>query len=248
MSAPALAVEGLTKRFANTVAVNGVSFTADREIFGLLGANGAGKSTVLKTVLGLETPDTGAVSVAGTDPRREPLEAKRKIGYLPEELILYDLLTGREFLEFAAGIKGIDAAAQIDADLDYFALTRQADALIRGYSFGMRKKIGMIAAWLGNPPLLLLDEPLNGLDAESMRLARLRLERLRAEGSTVVISSHLMSFVERVCNRCLILREGSIAAQGAPAEIRAAAGMPDDYFEDVFLKLAGGGAEGSRSA
>lgn len=245
MSAPALVVEGLTKRFGGAVAVNGVSFTADREIFGLLGANGAGKSTLFQIVLGLLPQDAGAITAAGTDPRREPLEAKRKIGYLPEDQIFYDLLTGREFLEFVAGIKGIDAAAQIDADLDYFALTGRADTLTRGYSFGMRKKIGMIAAWLGNPPLLLLDEPLNGLDAESMRLTRLRLEKLRAEGSTVVLSSHQMSFVERVCDRCLILREGSIAAQGTPAEIRAAADMPDDYFEDVFLRFAAGVKEDS---
>ena len=244
MSAPALAIEGLTKRFGSAVAVNGVSFTADREICGLLGANGAGKSTLLKAVLGLVRPDAGAVTVAGTNPRRDPVEAKRKIGYLPEELVLYDLLTGREFLEFVAGIKGIDASAQIDADLDYFDLTGKADFLIREYSFGMRKKIGIVAAWLGNPPLLLLDEPLNGLDAESMRLVRLRLERLRAEGSTVVLSSHLMSFVERVCERCLILREGAVVAEGTPAEIRAAAGMPDDPFEDVFLSLALTGKKG----
>ncbi len=238
MSAPALAIEGLTKRFGDIIAINGISLTADREIFGLLGANGAGKSTLFKAVLGLIRPDAGAIAVAGTDPWREPVEAKRKIGYLPEELILYDLLTGREFLEFVAGIKRIDGSAQIEADLDYFALTGKADILIREYSFGMCKKIGIIAAWLGNPPLLLLDEPLNGLDAESMRLVRLRLERLCAEGSTIVLSSHLMSFVERVCGRCLILRQGSIVAQGAPSEIRAAAGMPDDPFEDVFLSFA----------
>ncbi len=238
MSAPALAIEGLTKRFGDLVAVNEVSFTADREILGLLGANGAGKSTLLKAVLGLTRPDAGAITVAGTNPRRDPVEAKRKIGYLPEEPVLYDLLTGREFLEFVAGIKGIDASAQIDADLDYFALTGDADSLIREYSFGMRKKIGIVAAWLGNPPLLLLDEPLNGLDAESMRLVRLRLERLRAEGSTVVLSSHLMSFVERVCARCIVLRAGAVVAQGSPAELRIAAGMPEAPFEDVFLSLA----------
>ena len=238
MSAPALAIEGLTKRFGDLVAVNEVSFTADREILGLLGANGAGKSTLLKAVLGLTRPDAGAITVAGTNPRRDPVEAKRWIGYLPEEPVLYDLLTGREFLEFVAGIKGIDASAQIDADLDYFALTGDADSLIREYSFGMRKKIGIVAAWLGNPPLLLLDEPLNGLDAESMRLVRLRLERLRAEGSTVVLSSHLMSFVERVCARCIVLRAGAVVAQGSPAELRIAAGMPEAPFEDVFLSLA----------
>lgn len=238
MSVPALAITGLTKRFGATVAVKDISLTVDGEICGLLGANGAGKSTLLKAVLGLVRPDAGAISVSGTNPVREPIEAKRKIGYLPEELTLYERLTGREFLEFVAGIKGISDRAQIDADLAYFGLSGKADLLIREYSFGMRKKIGMIAAWLGNPPLLLLDEPLNGLDAESMRLVRLRLQRLRAEGSTIVLSSHVMSFVERVCERCLILREGAIVAAGTPEEIRTAAGMPDDPFEDVFLSLA----------
>ena len=238
MTSPTLSIEGLSKRYGDTLAVNNVSLAVDAEIFGLLGANGAGKSTLIKAVLGLVRPDTGVVAVAGINPAREPVEAKRQIGYLPEELILYERLTGREFLEFVAGIKGIDDPSQINSDLAYFSLTDKADDLIREYSLGMRKKIGIIAAWLGNPPLLLLDEPLNGLDAESMRLVRLRLEQLRASGSTIVLSSHVMSFVERVCERCVILRKGSIVAEGSPTKIRIAAGMADEPFEDVFLSLA----------
>ncbi len=238
MSSPTLSIEGLSKRYGDNVAVDDVSLSVDGEIFGLLGANGAGKSTLIKAVLGLVRPDAGAVAVAGINPAREPVEAKRKIGYLPEELILYERLTGREFLEFVAGIKGMTDLSQIESDLAYFALTDKADDLIREYSLGMRKKIGIIAAWLGNPQLLLLDEPLNGLDAESMRLVRLRLEQLLAGGSTVVLSSHLMSFVERVCERCVILREGAIVAKGTPEEIRMAAGMANEPFEDVFLSLA----------
>jgi len=238
LTSPTLSIEGLSKRYGDTLAVNNVSLAVDAEIFGLLGANGAGKSTLIKAVLGLVRPDTGVVAVAGINPAREPVEAKRQIGYLPEELILYERLTGREFLEFVAGIKGIDDPSQINSDLAYFSLTDKADDLIREYSLGMRKKIGIIAAWLGNPPLLLLDEPLNGLDAESMRLVRLRLEQLRASGSTIVLSSHVMSFVERVCERCVILRKGSIVAEGSPTKIRIAAGMADEPFEDVFLSLA----------
>ena len=238
MSSPTLSIEGLSKRYGDNVAVDDVSLSVDGEIFGLLGANGAGKSTLIRAVLGLVRPDAGAVAVAGINPAREPVEAKRKIGYLPEELILYERLTGREFLEFVAGIKGMTDLSQIESDLAYFALTDKADDLIREYSLGMRKKIGIIAAWLGNPQLLLLDEPLNGLDAESMRLVRLRLEQLLAGGSTVVLSSHLMSFVERVCERCVILREGAIVAKGTPEEIRMAAGMANEPFEDVFLSLA----------
>ncbi len=238
MSSPTLSIEGLSKCYGDTVAVDDVSLSVDGEIFGLLGANGAGKSTLIKAVLGLVRPDAGAVAVAGINPARDPVEAKRKIGYLPEELILYERLTGREFLEFVAGIKGMTDLSQIESDLAYFALTDKADDLIREYSLGMRKKIGIIAAWLGNPQLLLLDEPLNGLDAESMRLVRFRLEQLRAGGSTIVLSSHVMSFVERVCERCVILREGAIVAKGTPEEIRMAAGIANEPFEDVFLSLA----------
>ncbi len=238
MSEPALAVTELAKAYEDNQALAGVSLQVDGEIFGLLGANGAGKSTLLKCVLGLVRPDAGAVRVFGLDPRRDPVKAKRRIGYLPEDLKLYDRLTGWEFLEFVAGLKDVEAGAEAERDLEYLGLAGRRHELIGEYSLGMRKKIGLAAALLGRPPLLLLDEPLNGLDAESMRLLRLRLEELAASGTTVVLSSHVMGFVERICRRVCVLKKGEKVVEGTPGELRKAAEMESEPFDDVFLSFA----------
>lgn len=235
---PALAVRNLTKRYGDAVAVNSVSFETDGEIFGLLGANGAGKTTILKATLGLVRPDSGEIRIAGIDPRRNPIEAKRRVGYLPEELTLYERLTGWEFLEFVAGLKGVEAGSELEEELRRFDVFERRSELIGEYSLGMRKKIGLIAALIGDPKLILLDEPLNGLDAVSMRTLRLRLGELAAAGVTVVVSSHVMGFVERLCARVAVLRRGEIAVVGSPADLRRAAAMPDQPFDDVFLHFA----------
>lgn len=235
---PAIDVTGVVKRFGAKTALGGVSLTADREIFGLLGANGAGKSTLMKAILGLHRPDEGEIRVCGLRAGYENAEVKRLVGYLPEELDLYERLTGQEFLEFMAGLRGIKAEDEIDSGLATFELTEARQKLIGGYSLGMRKKIGIIAALLGSPPLLLLDEPLNGLDTLSMRKLRLLLEERAAAGATVVLSSHVMSFVERICGRMVILRDGLVAAEGPPASLRQTAQLNAAPFEDVFLHYA----------
>lgn len=238
-SAPVLEIENLAKRYDETQALGGVGLRVEAgETFGLLGANGAGKSTLLKCVLGLVHPDAGVVRVCGEETRRDPLAARRRIGYLPEELRLYDRLTGWEFLELVCGLKDLDCGAAVEESFRYFGLWERRDEPIGGYSLGMRKKVGAIAALAGEPPLLLLDEPLNGLDAESMRRMRMRLEAAAEHGAAIVISSHVMGFVERVCGRVCVLRRGLKVAEGAPARLRAEAGMPDEPFDDVFLKLA----------
>jgi ABC-2 type transport system ATP-binding protein len=236
--APALEIKNVTKRYDEIVAVRGVSFTINREIFGLLGANGAGKSTLIKSILGLVKADEGEVRVCGLSVRSEPFEAKKRIGYLPEDLRLYERLTGWEFLNFIAGIKGLDAASELEEWLAYFHLYDKRHLLTGEYSLGMKKKIGLIAALVGAPPLILLDEPLTGLDAESMRHARLRIEELAARGSTFVISSHIMGFIERVCHRVAVLKQGSVVIEGHPSHLRDTAGMTDAPFEDVFLHYA----------
>lgn len=238
VKAPALEVRGLVKRYEETLAVDGVSLTVDGEIFGLLGANGAGKSTLIKSVLGLVAPTSGEVRVCGFDPRQQPLEAKSRIGYLPEELRLYDRLTGWEFLELVGGLKDADCGAGAEEDLKRFGLYERRNELIGEYSLGMRKKIGITAALLGEPKLLLLDEPLNGLDAESMRTLRLRLESMAERGATIVVSSHVMGFIERICGRVVILRQGRAVIEGSAAELRQAAKMADAAFDDVFLHFA----------
>ncbi len=235
---PVLEIVGVSKRYGETVALDQVSLTIEGGIFGLLGANGAGKSTLFKAVLDLVVPDSGEIRVAGLDVRRQSVEARRLLGYLPEELELYPQLTGRELLAFVAGLKGLDNRLERDELLAYYGLNERADLLVGGYSLGMRKKVGLIAALMGAPRLVLLDEPLNGLDTENMRRLRLHLERLAADGTVFVISSHVMSFVERVCAKLAILRHGRLVALGTPAELRAAVEMPERPFEDVFLRLA----------
>ncbi|MBI1357705.1 MAG: ATP-binding cassette domain-containing protein [Acidobacteria bacterium] len=233
-------VERLVKRYhEEATAVNDVSLSvAGGEIFGLLGANGAGKSTLLKCALGLVRPTSGRLQVDGLDVQREPLEARRRIGYLPEELRLYERLTGWEFLELVCGLKQVECDGAVEEEFRYFGLYERRHELIGEYSLGMRKKTGILAALVGRPKLLLMDEPLNGLDAESMRRLRLRLEARAADGAAVVLSSHVMGFVERVCGRVTILKKGVVAASGTPVELRAQAGLPDEAFDDVFLHFA----------
>ncbi len=237
-NAPSLRVEQVSKSFGKIQALDNVSLEAEGEIFGLLGANGAGKSTLYRAILDLAACDSGTIQVAGYDVSRQSVEARRQIGYLPEELELYDRLSGWETLELVAGLKDLDNASDRQEWLEYFGLDSSRDVMVGEYSLGMRKKIGLIAALMGTPRLALLDEPLNGLDTESMRRLRLRIQEMVRAGTTFVISSHVMSFVERVCDRLAILRRGHLVAIGTPNDIRQQAEMPGEPFEDVFLKLA----------
>ncbi len=237
-SAPALRVDAVTKRYGEVVALDDVTLTAEGEILGLLGANGAGKSTLYRSILDLVACDAGSIRVGGFEVGRQSVEARRLIGYLPEELHLYDRLSGWELLDLVAGLKDLDNAAERREWLAYFGLDDRRHLLLGEYSLGMRKKIGLICALMGAPRLALLDEPLNGLDTESMRRLRLRIEEMASAGTTFVISSHVMSFAERICDRVAILRRGRLVACGTVEEVRAQAGMEDEPFEDVFLRMA----------
>lgn len=231
-------VESVTKRYGETLAVNGVSLRVGAgESVALLGANGAGKSTLIRMITGLSEPDSGRVIVCGDEMARKPLAAKRHVGYLPEELYFYQRLTGREYLRLVAGLKGADADSTA-TEIEFFELSNVADKWVGGYSLGMRKKLGLAAAFTGSPRVLVLDEPLNGLDVEMMRKLRLRLSEERDAGRSFVVSSHVMSFVERVSDRACVMSAGRVVAEGSPAELRALASMPDAPFEDVFFHLA----------
>jgi ABC-2 type transport system ATP-binding protein len=193
-------------------------------------------------IVGLLRPDEGKLRIAGHDVRLEPAAARRLVGYLPEDLELYERLTGREFLRFVAGVKGVPPDdAVIEAGLEQFGILEKADHLIKEYSLGMKKKTGLLAALTGSPRVLVLDEPLNALDALTMRLVERRIEAFRDAGGAVVLSSHVMAFVERVCSRVVILRRGMKVAEDAPAALRAAAGLADAPFDDVFFRYALGG-------
>jgi ABC-type multidrug transport system ATPase subunit len=229
----------VTKRYGDIVAVADVSLSISRgEVFSLVGRNGAGKSTLIRMMTGITEADAGSVKVCGLNIAHRAVETKRHLGYLPEELILYGRLTGREYLRLVAGLKEADPT-RIDEELEFFEIAHAADKLVGGYSLGMRKKLGLAASWTGSPDVLVLDEPLNGLDVEMMRKLRLRIEAERSAGRTFLISSHVMSFVERVSDRVAIMRAGRIEACASPAELRSSAGLDAAQFEDVFFHLAG---------
>ena len=213
-----LVVESVVKRYGETLAVDGVSLRVGAgEVYALVGANGAGKSTLIRMMTGLSEPDAGTVTVCGEDMRKRPLAAKRRVGYLPEELYFYQRLTGREYLRLVAGLKGADETRAAE-EAEFFELKAVEGKWVGGYSLGMRKKLGLAAAFLGSPRVLVLDEPLNGLDVEMMRKLRLR--------------------VERAADRAGVMSRGRVVAEGTPAELRRLAGMPDEPFEDVFFRLA----------
>jgi ABC-2 type transport system ATP-binding protein len=163
--------------------------------------------------------------------------ARRHLGYLPEELILYDRLTGLEYLELVAGLKEADPSG-IAEEVDFFELTRFQQKLVGGYSLGMRKKLGLAAAMLGKAEVVVLDEPLNGLDVEMMRKLRHRIEAEKSNGRALMVASHVMSFVERISDRVGVMRAGKMVAEGSPGELRAVARMKDAPFEDVFFHFA----------
>jgi ABC-type multidrug transport system ATPase subunit len=228
----------VTKRYGETVAVDGVSLNvAAGEAYALVGANGAGKSTLIRMIVGLGEPDAGSIAVCGEQMKRRATEAKRNLGYLPEELYFYQRLTGREYLRLVAGLKNADSET-VASEVEFFELSRVADKWVGGYSLGMRKKLGLASAFVGTPRLLVLDEPLNGLDVEMMRKLRLRVESEKDAGRAFLISSHVMSFVERVADRVGVMSAGRIVAEGSPAALRESARMTDAPFEDVFFRLA----------
>jgi ABC-type multidrug transport system ATPase subunit len=234
-----ITVEEVTKRYGNIIAVNNVSLSISRgEVYSLIGANGAGKSTLIRMIVGITDPDAGRVIICGDDLTSRAPNTKRHLGYLPEELILYERLTGNEYLHLIAGLRDADTS-RIPEEIDFFELSHVENKLVGGYSLGMRKKLGLAAAMTGTPDVLILDEPLNGLDVEMMRKLRLRIEGERKAGRAVLVSSHVMSFVERVSDRVGVMRAGRLVAENSPSELRMSTGLIDVDFEDVFFQLAG---------
>ncbi|HEX8184637.1 MAG TPA: ABC transporter ATP-binding protein [Blastocatellia bacterium] len=237
MSDTLITVDAVTKRYGNIVAVNDLSLSISRgEVYSLVGANGAGKSTLIRMIVGITEPDQGRVVICGDDLARRVPTTKRHLGYLPEELALYERLTGKEYLHLVAGLKDA-GTSRVAAEIEFFELARVENKLVGGYSLGMRKKLGLAAAMIGSPDVLVLDEPLNGLDVEMMRKLRLRIGDERKQGRAVLVSSHVMSFVERVSNRVGVMRAGRLVAENSPAELRMSTGLIDVDFEDVFFQL-----------
>jgi ABC-2 type transport system ATP-binding protein len=239
----AVATWGLTKSFGPMVAVNGLNLVVRRgEFFGFLGPNGAGKSTTIKMLVGLMRPTYGTAFIGGVDVWRDPLRAKAQMGVLPEQLNLYERLSGRELIEFAGRLYDIPRAEirhRTDSLLRVLDLAGDADKLVVDYSVGMRKKVSLAAALVHRPQVLFLDEPFEGIDPISSRVIRDILRDLTAAGTTIFFSSHIMEVVERLCTRVGIINQGLLVAEGTLAELRQRAGAENRSLEDIFLQLVG---------
>jgi ABC-2 type transport system ATP-binding protein len=223
--APPLEVRGLVKRYGELVAVGGVDVTVNAgDVYGYLGPNGAGKTTSLRMMLGLIRPTEGTVRVFGRDPQ-ETVQALEGVAGFVEAPTFYPYLSGRRNLELLAAFDGGDARTRIDEALETVELADRARDRVGGYSHGMRQRLGIAAALLREPKLLLLDEPATGLDPGGMRDMRLLIQRLAGEGITIVLSSHLLAEVEDVCNRVAIVQRGRIVYEGEIADLKRAAGM-----------------------
>lgn len=237
----------LTRYYGSLAAVQDLNLKVEQgELFGFLGPNGAGKTTTIRMIIGLLRPTAGTVSVSGHDVKREPLAVKRAVGYLAQTPLLYERLTGREFLRFIGGLYGL-SDREIEARTQYLMalmeLVDKADHLIESYSGGMRHKIGLCGALLHEPPVLVLDEPLAGLDPHSARRIKDLLRDLCRGGSTVFLSTHVLEIAERVCDRVGILDQGRLVAVGTMDALRAQAqSTAETTLEDLFLQLTGGEA------
>jgi ABC-2 type transport system ATP-binding protein len=212
-----ITVHNLRKSFATIPAVRDVSFSVEKGVLcGLLGPNGAGKSTLIKMMMGLLEPDSGEIVLSGGAVAFGDVEYKRKIGYAPETAALYDYLTGLEFLAFVAAAKQVPSEERVDRIhhwLEFFDLASKAGELIISYSHGMRRKLSLSAALLGEPDILLLDEATNGLDPESSFRLKEYLLRFCENGGTVLFSSHIIETVEHLCDRIIILHQGQVFRQ-----------------------------------
>lgn len=234
----------LTKRYGRKEAVRGVNLDVRRgALYGFLGPNGAGKTTTIKLLCGLLRPTSGEITVAGVDVVRDPLEAKRRISYVPDEPALFEKLTAREFLGFVADVYGVEQAEARDRSrelLEMFGLSGEADELLGGFSHGMKQKVVLAAALLHEPEVLFLDEPTVGLDPASARLTKDVLRRFVARGGTVFMATHILEMAEALCDEVGIIERGRMIASGTVTELRSLArSSRDDTLEDVFLRLTG---------
>jgi ABC-2 type transport system ATP-binding protein len=224
-SAPPVQARGLVKVYGDVTAVDRVDLTVEAgDVYGYLGPNGAGKTTVLRMLLGLINPTAGEVQLFGRDPIAAGARALDGVAGFVEAPRFYPYLTGRKNLDLLAALDGGDAAARIDEALDVVELTDRQKHRVGGYSHGMRQRLGVAAALLRDPKLLLLDEPATGLDPAGMRDMRALIARLSLSGTTVLLSSHLLAEVEELCNRVAIVRTGRIVFEGALSELKKTAG------------------------
>jgi ABC-2 type transport system ATP-binding protein len=236
----ALEIKGLKKSFTKP-AVDNLSLTVRRgEFYALLGPNGAGKTTTLRMVAGLLKPDGGVISICGIDALADPVEAKRIMAWVPDEPLIYDKLDPMEYLEFVAGLWGMEAStAEAEARqlITILGLDKQASTRCQGLSKGMRQKVALAGALIHSPELIILDEPLTGLDAGSARQVKSVLKDRVAAGTTVIMTTHILEVAERMAERIGVIANGRLIAEGTLDELRRQAGQDGTNLEDIFLSL-----------
>lgn len=234
----------VSKSFGDNHAVSDLTLNIDGgEFFGFLGPNGAGKTTTIKMITGLLRPDKGVVRVGGVDLKEEPESAKLKTGYVPDSPYLYEKLTAREYLEFTGGLYRLHPEkikSQIDWLIDLFEMSGWADDRCEEYSHGMRQKVVFCSAFLHDPEVLVIDEPMVGLDPQSSRLVKDLLKLYSRRGTTVFVSTHTLSLAEELCDRIGIVYNGKLIASGTIEELRSMAESDGENLERLFLKLTGG--------
>lgn len=222
-------------------AVDDLSFSLkEGEIFGFLGANGAGKTTTIKMATGILPVKSGSITVCGHDITKDPIEAKRNFGFVPDSPIIFDRYTGREYIDFLGDIYGVDKAARerISSDLlKRFSLEEAFDKRISGYSHGMKQKIAIIGALIHSPALWILDEPMMGLDPPSAFALKELMKEHKAQGKTVFFSTHVLDVAEKICDRVAIISKGKLVLCGDIEELKRAKG--DESLEEIFMSVAG---------
>jgi len=232
-------VKDLVKFFGNIMAVNGLSFEVrSGEIYGLLGPNGAGKTTTVKIICGLLKPTSGEIKVFDISPVENPIEVKKRIGYVPEDVVLYESLTPRELFEFISSVRNLsmDVSFKIGSLVDAFNIRQYYDSPIATLSTGTKQKVAIIAALLHDPPLLVLDEPLRGLDVRSSKIFKELLSIHIENGGAVLLSTHIMELAEHLCTKVGIIDKGRLVAEGTVDELRQLIHKAGASLEEIFLK------------
>ena len=237
---------GLTKRFKQVLAVDDLSLKVrPGEIYGFLGPNGAGKTTTIKIIAGTLRPTSGRVIIDGQDLAENPIEAKREVGFIPDRPFLYEKLTGLEFLQFMAGLYGVNSQtfrSRSESLLELFELTEWRQELVESYSHGMKQRLIMSASLIHQPKVLVVDEPMVGLDPRGARLVSNIFRQLRKNGASIFVSTHTLSLAAEICDRIGIILKGRLLAEGTVEELQAMAGS-SRQLEDTFLRLTGGEEE-----
>ncbi|MGY4690700.1 ABC transporter ATP-binding protein [Salibacterium sp. K-3] len=240
MTSSALKLEDVSKQFGSFSAAEDITLDIPKgELFGFLGPNGAGKTTTIKMMTGLLEPSSGTIEVDGVDIWKQPLEAKKKIAYVPDQPALYEKLTGWEYIRFIASVFGLsarEAERKAGRLFELFSLEQRVDELIEGYSHGMKQKMALTGALLHDPDVIFLDEPTVGLDPKSAKTLKDLLRQLCDDGTTVFVSTHILEIAQEMCDRIGIIRDGRIAALGTMEELR---GESSASLEDIFLELTG---------